>query len=54
MRIPEMRTVGNLNLRGKVKCDKFKTSDKSDTKWTYPRRSYVLRRKTIAISEFSA
>lgn len=28
MIIPETRTVGNLNLRGNVKCDKFKTSDK--------------------------
>ena len=45
MIIPEMRTVGNLKLRGKVTCDKFKISDKSDRKWNYSRKSYVLVKK---------
>lgn len=40
-----MRTVGDHNLKGKVKCDKFKTSDKSGAKCPYSRRSYVLRKK---------
>ena len=29
-----MKTVGDLNLRGKVECDKFKTSDNSEAERT--------------------
>ena len=45
MIMPELRIVGSLTLREKVKYDKFKTSDKSEAKWNYSRRSYVLRKK---------
>lgn len=40
-----MRIVGDYNLKGKVKCDKFKIFDKSGVKCFYFRRFYVLRKK---------
>lgn len=37
-----MKTVGDLNLRGKVECDNFKTSDNSEAKRTNQKGELVL------------